>query len=110
MITDGYADTRDFNLQSYASILYLRIPPCFRIILRGKDVEHHNIVNDMMMSQEITYRPQIVGDGIPKDSHVRHEIIFCKEFSAYLIWFVTIMCPDGCYSDCWLREGCKTSY
>ncbi|KAI8010646.1 Callose synthase 10 [Camellia lanceoleosa] len=41
---------------SYASILYLRIPSSFRIILRGKDVEHHNVVNDMMMAQEITYR------------------------------------------------------
>ncbi|GKA20493.1 photosynthetic NDH subunit of lumenal location 5, chloroplastic [Tanacetum coccineum] len=29
----------------------------FRIILRGKDVIHHNIVNDMMMSQKITYKP-----------------------------------------------------
>ena len=30
------------SLRSYASILYLRLPPNFRIILRGKDVEHHN--------------------------------------------------------------------
>ncbi|KAI8015024.1 Kinesin-like protein KIN-4A [Camellia lanceoleosa] len=43
-------------LQSYASILYLRIPSSFRIIFRGKDVEHHNVVNDMMMAREITYR------------------------------------------------------
>ncbi|GAB2272048.1 hypothetical protein Dimus_006870 [Dionaea muscipula] len=46
------------SLRSYVSILYLRLPPIFRIILRGKDVEHHNIVNDMMMSTKITYRPQ----------------------------------------------------
>ncbi|KAH7516767.1 hypothetical protein FEM48_Zijuj10G0169700 [Ziziphus jujuba var. spinosa] len=32
------------SLRSYASILYLRLPPDFRIVLRGKDVEHHNIV------------------------------------------------------------------
>ncbi|RVW52583.1 Protein MICRORCHIDIA 4 [Vitis vinifera] len=56
-----------FNLQSYASILYLRLPPGFRIILRGKDVEHHNVVNDMMMTQEVTYRPQPSADGVPKD-------------------------------------------
>ncbi|CAL5375322.1 unnamed protein product [Camellia sinensis] len=55
---------------SYASILYLRIPPGFRIILRGKDVVHHNVVNDMMMTQEITYRPQPGTDGVPKDSHM----------------------------------------
>lgn len=59
-----------FVCQSYASILYLRIPPGFRIILRGKDVEHHNIVNDMMMTQEVTYRPQHGADGVPKDSNV----------------------------------------
>ncbi|XP_054821860.1 LOW QUALITY PROTEIN: protein MICRORCHIDIA 7-like [Prosopis cineraria] len=55
------------SLRSYASILYLRLPPGFRIILRGKDVVHHNIVNDMMMSQEVTYRPQAGIDGVPKD-------------------------------------------
>ncbi|XP_028766148.1 protein MICRORCHIDIA 7 [Neltuma alba] len=55
------------SLRSYASILYLRLRPGFRIILRGKDVVHHNIVNDMMMSQEVTYRPQAGVDGAPKD-------------------------------------------
>ena len=60
-----------FPIQSYASILYLRLPPGFRIILRGKDILHHNIVNDMMMSQEVTYRPQAGVDGLlPKDSNV----------------------------------------
>lgn len=44
-------------LQSYASILYLRLPPGFRIILRGQDVEHHNIVNDMMLIKELRYKP-----------------------------------------------------
>ncbi|CAN0906036.1 Protein MICRORCHIDIA 4 [Linum grandiflorum] len=66
-----YPNSRHFltyrhSLRSYASILYLRIPPGFRIILRGKDVEHHNIVNDMMMSEEVTYRPASV-DGVVKD-------------------------------------------
>ena len=55
-------------LQSYASILYLRIPDNFRIILRGKDVIHHNIVHDMMMSQKITYKPaQPAADGVTKN-------------------------------------------
>lgn len=70
-----YPNSRHFltyrhSLRSYASILYLRVPPGFRIILRGKDVEHHNIVNDMMMTQEITYRPQPGADGIPKDANM----------------------------------------
>ncbi|KAI7995860.1 1,4-dihydroxy-2-naphthoyl-CoA thioesterase 1 [Camellia lanceoleosa] len=33
-----------------------QIPSSFEIILRGKDVEHHNVVNDMTMAREITYR------------------------------------------------------
>ncbi|KAL1364489.1 hypothetical protein HN51_012677 [Arachis hypogaea] len=70
-----YPNSRHFltyrhSLRSYASILYLRLPPGFRIILRGKDIVHHNIVNDMMLSQEVTYRPQAGIDGIPKDSNM----------------------------------------
>ncbi|XP_059298179.1 protein MICRORCHIDIA 7-like [Lycium ferocissimum] len=53
--------TYQHSLRSYASILYLRLAPGFRIILRGKDVEHHNLVNDMMLSEDITYRPASVG-------------------------------------------------
>lgn len=45
-------------VQSYASILYLRLPSNFRMILRGKDIKHHNISDDMMLKEEITYRPQ----------------------------------------------------
>ncbi|KAJ4850126.1 hypothetical protein Tsubulata_000599 [Turnera subulata] len=54
------------SLRSYAAILYLRLPAGFRIILRGLDVEHHNIVNDMMLSEKVTYRPQ-GADGVAKD-------------------------------------------
>ncbi|GKA16796.1 microrchidia 7-like protein [Tanacetum coccineum] len=40
----------------------------FRIILRGKDVIHHNIVNDMMTSQKIPYKPaQPAADGVTKN-------------------------------------------
>ncbi|XP_031475527.1 protein MICRORCHIDIA 4-like [Nymphaea colorata] len=56
------------SLRSYASIIYLRLPEDFRMILRGKDVEHHNIVNDMMLTQEITYRPLAGGDRVRKDA------------------------------------------
>nr|GFB27734.1 hypothetical protein [Tanacetum cinerariifolium] len=58
----------DTDMHSYASILYLRIPDNFRIILRGKDVIHYNIVNDMMMIQKITYKPvQPAADGVKKN-------------------------------------------
>lgn len=40
------------------------------MIMRGKDVEHHNVVNDMMMSEEVTYRPQPGADGVPKNTDV----------------------------------------
>ncbi|CAH8367315.1 unnamed protein product [Eruca vesicaria subsp. sativa] len=58
-----YPNSRHFltykhSLRSYVSILYLRVPPEFRIILRGRDVEHHNIVNDMMHTDQVTYRPK----------------------------------------------------
>ncbi|XP_060196988.1 protein MICRORCHIDIA 7-like [Lycium barbarum] len=59
--------TYQHSLRSYASILYLRLSPGFRIILRGKDVEHHNLINDMMLSEEITYRPQPIGDQTTQD-------------------------------------------
>jgi hypothetical protein len=57
------------SLRSYASILYLRLPHVFRMILRGKEIEHHNIVNDMMLKQNVTYRPQLA-DGAPKDPNM----------------------------------------
>ncbi|PWA76888.1 histidine kinase-like ATPase, C-terminal domain-containing protein [Artemisia annua] len=70
-----YPNSRHFltyrhSLRSYAAILYLRVPHNFRMILRGKDVEHHNIINDMMLTNEVTYRPQPGLEGIPKDSNM----------------------------------------
>ncbi|KAL9994758.1 putative histidine kinase/HSP90-like ATPase superfamily, morc, S5 domain 2 [Helianthus debilis subsp. tardiflorus] len=62
--------TYKHSLRSYASILYLRIPPGFRMILRGKDIQHHNIVNDMMIVNEITYRPQPGADKVSQDSNI----------------------------------------
>ncbi|OMO94006.1 hypothetical protein CCACVL1_06228 [Corchorus capsularis] len=49
------------SLRSYASILYLRLPTNFRMVLRGKDIEHHNIVNDMMLAAKTTYKPVLSG-------------------------------------------------
>ncbi|KAI7755088.1 hypothetical protein M8C21_026760, partial [Ambrosia artemisiifolia] len=71
---------------SYASILYLRIPPGFRMILRGKDIQHHNIVNDMMMTTEITYRPQPGADKVSKDSSIVAVVTmgFVKDAKAHI--------------------------
>ncbi|WRX17980.1 Morc [Theobroma cacao] len=49
------------SLRVYLSILYLRIPDTFRIILRGEIVEHHNIADDLKFIEYILYRPQSFG-------------------------------------------------
>ncbi|BBG93865.1 Histidine kinase-, DNA gyrase B-, and HSP90-like ATPase family protein, partial [Prunus dulcis] len=79
-----YPNSRHFltyrhSLRSYASILYLKLPYNFRIILRGKDVEHHNIVNDMMLTKEVTYRPLHLPEGIPKDMIANVTLGFVKD-------------------------------
>ncbi|XP_023771543.1 protein MICRORCHIDIA 7 [Lactuca sativa] len=86
-----YPNSRHFltyrhSLRSYASILYLRVPPCFRMILRGVDVQHHNIVNDMMMTNEVTYRPQPGLDGVPKDLNMVATVTvgFVKDARAHI--------------------------
>ncbi|KAI3870079.1 hypothetical protein MKX03_017949 [Papaver bracteatum] len=49
--------TYTHSLRSYASILYLKPPLGFRIVLRGQDVVHHNIVNNMFKVEDIKYKP-----------------------------------------------------
>ncbi|KAL8127294.1 protein MICRORCHIDIA 4-like [Apium graveolens] len=76
----NYPNSRHFltyshSLRSYAAVLYLRIPPCFRIVLRGRDVDHHNIVNDMMYKQEQIYRPARVGDLVKVQSQAFANVI-----------------------------------
>ncbi|CAK9161778.1 unnamed protein product [Ilex paraguariensis] len=51
-----------YSLRAYASILYLRLPQSFRIILRGRVVEHHNIADDLKFPEFILYRPQLGGN------------------------------------------------
>lgn len=43
------------------------------MVLRGKKIEHHNIINDLMLKNQIIYKPA-VGDGLPKDMHVTNEL------------------------------------
>ncbi|GMY26593.1 protein MICRORCHIDIA 7-like [Fagus crenata] len=74
------------SLRSYASILYLRLPHNYRIILRGEDVQHHSIVNDMMLAKEMTYRPVPIQDGMPKDSNMVAGVTigFVKDAKAHI--------------------------
>ncbi|KNA15292.1 hypothetical protein SOVF_099590 [Spinacia oleracea] len=46
-----------FSLSMYLSILYLRIPQSFSIILRGNVVEHHSIAHGLKYPEFIMYRP-----------------------------------------------------
>nr|XP_043623556.1 protein MICRORCHIDIA 7-like [Erigeron canadensis] len=63
-----YPNSRHFltyrhSLRSYAAILYLNLPNGFKIFLRGKEIIHHNIVDDMMLTQKIMYKPTQLADG-----------------------------------------------
>ncbi|XP_020537498.1 protein MICRORCHIDIA 6 isoform X2 [Jatropha curcas] len=55
------ANRLHYSLRVYLSILYLRIPESFQIILRGRLVEHHNLANDLKFPEFILYRPQSGG-------------------------------------------------
>ncbi|XP_061953611.1 protein MICRORCHIDIA 6-like isoform X3 [Populus nigra] len=50
-----------YSLRAYLSILYLRIPENFTIVLRGKFVKHHNLALDLKFQEFIVYRPQSSG-------------------------------------------------
>ncbi|XP_073261069.1 protein MICRORCHIDIA 6 isoform X7 [Populus alba] len=50
-----------YSLRAYLSILYLRIPESFTIVLRGKFVKHHNLALDLKFQEFIVYRPQSSG-------------------------------------------------
>ncbi|XP_073159331.1 protein MICRORCHIDIA 6-like isoform X2 [Henckelia pumila] len=53
-----------YSLRAYLSILYLRIPKKFFILLRGRVVEYHNIAGDLKFPEFILYRPHNVEDSV----------------------------------------------
>jgi len=50
---------RPLHLQVYASMLYLHVPENFQIILCGRAVEPHYVINDLIYRECIKYRPQV---------------------------------------------------
>ncbi|XP_020414766.1 protein MICRORCHIDIA 6 isoform X1 [Prunus persica] len=56
------ANLYQHSLRAYASILYRQLPEYFRIILRGRDIEYHNIAEDLKYVQFIKYMPQVDGN------------------------------------------------
>lgn len=53
------ASRYQYSLRVYSSILYLKLPQNFKILLRGVEVEPHHIVKDLMYIECIRYRPQV---------------------------------------------------
>lgn len=53
-----------YSLRAYSSILYLRMPERFQIILRGELVQHLSIAADLKFPEHILYKPQV---GITKE-------------------------------------------
>lgn len=53
--------THRHSLRIYISILYLRLPAKFKIILRGIQVPCHNLRNEMMLVEQVTYKPKDAG-------------------------------------------------
>ncbi|KAH7314915.1 hypothetical protein KP509_21G027100 [Ceratopteris richardii] len=53
--------TYKHSLRTYISFLYLRLPSKFHIYLRGKEVHHCSLRNDMMLVEQVTYRPKDAG-------------------------------------------------
>ncbi|KAI4329540.1 hypothetical protein MLD38_027918 [Melastoma candidum] len=70
------ANRLHYSLRVYLSILYLRLPDSFMIILRGQAVERHNIADDLKHIEYILYRPQ---SGGTVEGEVVTTIGFLKE-------------------------------
>ncbi|CAM6039295.1 unnamed protein product [Sphagnum compactum] len=66
---------------SYVAILYLQLPPDFKIILQGHEVQHHRLVDDPICPHELTCRPR---GGV---EHVMTEVIIMLPF--WNIWNCT---------------------
>ncbi|KAG0487411.1 hypothetical protein HPP92_009506 [Vanilla planifolia] len=59
LIHQSIASRYQFSLRVYASILYLKQPESFKIVLRKVVVEPHHLVKDLMYIECIRYRPQV---------------------------------------------------
>lgn len=69
-------------MQAYLSILYLRFPEEFYIILRGKSVVYHSIANDLKFPEFILYKPH----------NVEVWIYICKFYDDTLVAYIAHTC------------------
>ncbi|XP_021891957.1 protein MICRORCHIDIA 6 isoform X1 [Carica papaya] len=75
-IDQHIANRYQYSLRAYLSILYLRLPTHFSIILRGQLIQHHNIADDLKLHEFILYEPQASGT---EEAKVVTTIGFLKE-------------------------------
>ncbi|KVI06309.1 protein MICRORCHIDIA 6-like isoform X1 [Cynara cardunculus var. scolymus] len=50
-----------YSLRAYLSVLYLKLPDTFAMVLRGKVVLYHNIATDLKHTEFILYKPHSAG-------------------------------------------------
>ncbi|XP_022134904.1 protein MICRORCHIDIA 6 isoform X2 [Momordica charantia] len=55
------ANRLQYSLREYLSVLYLRISENFKIVLRGRVIQHHNLADDLKFIEYILYKPQTAG-------------------------------------------------
>lgn len=59
-----------YSLRVYSSILYLKTPENFKILLRGVEVTPHHIITDLMYIECIRYRPQVDTNQLVVDTTI----------------------------------------
>ncbi|KAK4264356.1 hypothetical protein QN277_025548 [Acacia crassicarpa] len=70
------ANRYKYSLRVYLSILYLRVPKGFKVMLRGQVVKPHNIADDLKFPEYILYEPS---SGGRKEGTIVTTIGFLKE-------------------------------
>ncbi|GAA0147738.1 hypothetical protein LIER_07365 [Lithospermum erythrorhizon] len=62
-LTDQHLANRlRYSLRAYLSILYLRIPNNFSMLLRGRVIEYHNVADGLKYPEFILYKPLSSGN------------------------------------------------
>ncbi|KVH98225.1 Histidine kinase-like ATPase, ATP-binding domain-containing protein [Cynara cardunculus var. scolymus] len=53
-----------YSLRAYLSILYLKLPETFAMMLRGKVILYHNVATDLKYTEFIVYKPHIASTQV----------------------------------------------
>ncbi|CAK9206155.1 unnamed protein product [Sphagnum troendelagicum] len=94
----------DADQYSYVAILYLQLPPHFKIILQGHEVQHHRLVDDPICPHELTCRPQGCVEHVITESDECWRSTLCnllmtsKELNAQPFWHLWSLACCRCRS------------